>query len=249
MTNPVSQIPSAQLPPIGEVLVDSNGQPTPLFHRFLVGLWARTGGAQGSSTTDVAAVAANALSTAEGALAAAQVAQSAANSADLAAQAAQTNSEGAATTAAIAYNEAVTITNAAMVKSGNLSDVSSISTARSNLGLATVPLYFYFDTFTASLVRGMPVLQNLTIAANFAGSVAWYNVATTNDTVLNIGVHRGGVTLPIGTLTFVHAGLGTSWSHQPSFPLLVGDVLVVSCPVSPDPTLAQVAFTLKATLT
>lgn len=249
MTNPVSPIPSAQLPLYTTQIVDENGNATALFHRFLVGLQERTGGVQGASVSDASQIAQEALTTATNAGNEAVAAQSTATSAQAAAAAAQASAD-AAQEAASALSGITTLLKATtLTKTNNLSDVGSVTASRSNLGLATVPLCFAIDAPTNGLKRGMPILQSMSIAANFAGTKVWWGVNATADAVFTLQRYRGGSYTPLGTVTFVNHGAGSVLSIQPSSSLAVGDVLVLQCPSVADATLAEIAITFSATLT
>src|ERR1044072_154201 len=104
MTNPVSQIPSAQLPQIDDVISSTDGTPTLLFHRFITGIWQRTGGAAGVNNSDVATVAQDALTIGNAASTAAQAATNTATAAQTSANNALTLAQSALTQANIATN-------------------------------------------------------------------------------------------------------------------------------------------------
>ena len=130
MTNPVSTIPSAQLPHITSVLTNSDGSPTTLFHRFLTGLWQRTGGAAGVSATDVSAVAQAAQTAAGTANKTAGVAGQTATAAQIAANAAQGTANTANAAASSAINLASYVQSISLLKTNNLSDLTNIAAAR-----------------------------------------------------------------------------------------------------------------------
>ena len=248
MTNPISQVPSAQMPQIGEALVDpATGSPTSLFHQFLRGLWQRTGGAAGvdSAATDTIAQAAqvtatNASQTATSANATAiQAAAGVAN--------AQDTANNASAAAASAINLASYVQSIALLKANNLGDLASPPAARVNLGVANYPAVFTFDTCPSGLRRGIPITQNMSVGTNFAGTRLYWGVAATADTVFSVSAYRGGAYLAIGTITFVNAGAGSVLSPQPAFQLFAGDALVVTLPGA-DPTLAQVGISIPLTL-
>lgn len=245
MANPQSSIPNAQLPFMTQQVTAPDGTPTLLFHRFLTGLWQRTGGASGINNSDVQLVASEAFSlatqagqAASAASSSATIAENTANAALAAANTANTAAQTAQTTASAALTGALRVAN-------NLSDLSSVSVARSNLGLAMWPLTVSFDSCPASLHRGIPLTRPLTVPASFAGTVAWWGIAATGTATFNVGyatAPSSSIT-PIGTIRVV-AGTGIQLSPQAAVTLAAGSSLVITCPASPDATLAEVSFTI-----
>jgi len=88
-----------------------------------------------------------------------------------------------------------------------------------------------------------------TIPANFAGSGSRaLTAATSASNVFTLKYVRSGSTNTIGTVTYSNADV-TTLSTQAAFSLLVGDVLFLEGPVTPDATLADWAFTLLTSRT
>lgn len=250
MANPQSSIPSAQLPYPDTIIANSDGTPSLLFHRFLQGLWQRTGGASGVGSSDVQQVAETALTTANRGLSSANAAQIAANEAQVTASAADALASAANSTASSALSLASSTYNQALLKTSNLSDLSNVSVARSNLGLATYPAVFIFDTCSGSLSKAVPLTRSYMLPANFAGVVLWWGIAASSDAIFRIGRSRGpsSTITPIGQITVVHGGSGFIASTQAAVSLSAGDSLVITAPASPDATLAQLSFTFPLTL-
>lgn len=248
MANPQSQIPSAQLPYIDTVCTNPDGTPTLLFHRFLTGIFQRTGGAAGIGSSDVQEIATEALTTANRALTEANAADSSANAAQTTANSAQSLATTANTNASSALSIASSAYNQALFKTNNLGDLTNLPTARSNLGLNTYPAVFTFDTLSNGLRRGIPLVRSLQMPANFNGTICYEGTNTTSDAVFTVQVYRSGAYISIGTITFVHAGAGFLFSTQGAFNLGNGDVLVVKCPSPADATLAEAAITFPLLL-
>ena len=149
--------------------------------------------------------------------------------------------------AASAINLASYVQSISLLKANNLSDLTNIAAARLNIGLANYPAVFTFDSCPSGLRRGIPLTQNCTVGANFAGTTTYSGVNATADAVFTVSAFRGGAYLAIGTITFVNAGAGIVLSPQPAFQLFAGDALVITLPGA-DPTLAQVGITIPLTL-
>lgn len=249
MSNPVSSSPSAQLPVFTSQLVDpQTGNATTLFHRFLAGLYLRTGGGAGVSTTDVSQVANSALQTATDANQSATLAQSTADSAAAVAANASTASE----TAQEGVNSCVTAIQALRVTSlqtqNNLNDVASKSAARANLDLSIYPMTVTFDTLTSGLRRFIPIVFGMQIPANFLGTLVYSGKLATADAVFTIEVVRNGVLIVIGSITLINNSVAYILSPSNAFNLVIGDVLVIQCPSPADATLAQVGITIPMTI-
>jgi len=248
MANPISNIPSAQIPPITERIAGTDGTPTSTFYRFFNGLYLWTGGATGVSASDAAEVANQAISTATQSNQQAQRALNEAQQASADVAALQPQVTLAVTTA----NQAVTTANgvqaACLQRFNNLGDLLDTRQARVNIGLPVLPLVYSFDTLPGSLRRGTPLVYAGSIAANLAGTQIWWDVATTANAVFTVSYVRGGVDTRIGTITLVNAGAGVTFSLQASVTLRVGDTLVVQTPSVVDTTLARVAFTIPLSL-
>lgn len=248
MTNPVSSLPSAQLPNTNTTLIDlTSGIATPLFHRFLTGLFLRTGGASGTSSADVEAVAKAALTTATDAQQQAAIATSTAQAADATAALANSTANNAATTAGAAIGLAQSVQSSSLQRSSNLSDLTSPTAARANLGVSVLGANFQIDTLSANLTRFFPLVVACTLPANFAGTQAVAAVLPTASTPLTISKWHAGVTTAIGTVTMA-PGSGFTLSIQPAVQFAAGDALVVKCPSVPDATCAQLGLTLSLTL-
>lgn len=248
--NPVNNLPSAQLPTPTQPIVDpATGIPTPLYHRFQVGLFLRTGGAAGANTTDVQTLAEQAESIANSAAAEATLAKNTANSAVIAADAAQTTANTAATSAQNANTLGTYLNKNALLAANDLSDVSNVSASRANLGLNVFPLTVTFDTLTTGLTRYVPLVSNLTIPANFARTSTYCGTVPTADAVFTVSYIRGPLTTPIGTITLIHLSVFNALSIQAPVNLLSGDTLVIQCPSPADATLAHVGITIYMSLT
>lgn len=247
MSNPVSPLPSAQLPLTGTPIVDPmTGMASTLMHRFMVGLWQRTGGANGVSSGDVEQVAQNAANTAAAAAASAALAEQTAQSAQTAATTAQTTANVALSAASTANSLASSLQTSKLAVANNLSDVASATTARSNLGVSTTQVSVQFDTFAGNDKRYVPICRKYTLGANFAGLQVFAAVAPTADAPFTVSLLRSGGTISIGTITLT--GTGHFVSVQPAVSINVGDVLCITAPNPADATLAGVALSFLLTL-
>lgn len=249
MTNPQSSIPNAQLPFMTQVITAQDGTPTLLFHRFLTGLWQRTGGASGVNSSDSQVIADQALALATQAGQAASAASAAARDAQTTADTALSAANGATTSAQTAQSIATSTRNTSLQIAKNLSDLSSVSAARVNLGLSSFPLTFSFDTAPASLNRGIPLARAMVVPANLAGTVAWWGAAATATPIFKVGysIAPSSAVTPIGTIEVVR-GTGINLSAQAAVTLAAGSTLVITCPAVPDATLAEVSFTIPMIL-
>lgn len=94
-------------------------------------------------------------------------------------------------------------------------------------------------------VLNYKAVRAMTLPANFANSGVEAITAATASTVFT--VLKNGVS--IGTMTFAAAGTVPTFSVAGTTSLAVGDTLRIKGPGTPDTTLADLAITLKATLT
>jgi hypothetical protein len=105
-------------------------------------------------------------------------------------------------------------------------------------------------TLTASqILLAVPVGNNVTFAANFAGSQATLQTAATASTVFLIDKIVGGSPTQIGTITFSAAGTVGVFASTSGLAqgLSTGNVLEILAPASPDATAALIGFTIKGT--
>lgn len=250
MANPVSPLPSAQLPLITTELVDpQTGTATTLFHRFLTGLFLRTGGTAGASSTDALLLAQQALTVATVASTEAILAQTTATTAQTSATNAQSTANSATTAASSAQTTASYVQSTALTKANNLSDVSNKPASRQNLGVAIQPITVTFDTVPSGLVRYVPIVQSLTMPANFIGTKTYAGIVPTADAVFTIACVRSGVLSTIGTVTLIHSGNFNALSLQASVNLVSGDTLVIQCPAVADATLARLGISFPMSIT
>lgn len=248
MATPANQ--TFNLPPSTAPIIDvSTGAPTPAFYFLLVTIQNRTGGIAGINLDTVNATANAALalghtnSTAIGAL------QTQVTSQGITITAIQSTANTALTTS----NSAVALVNnlrtLTLQKANNLSDLSNTSTARTNIGLATIGEVFRFSTPTASQVISFPVIRPMSIPINFTGTVTFVQTFATADAVFTVQVIRNGQTFLIGRITLIHAGNFSSFTLQPVFPLIVDDCVQIVAPSIPDATLAGVAINMALNIT
>lgn len=248
MTNPVSINPESQYPSVDTPVIDlSTGRWTVPWARSILGLWLRTGGADGVNSSDVQTSVAQALNdseeakvTANLALADASGAQSTANTAQATANAAQITANAAAAAAGGAGASALT-------KANNLSDVANVSASRVNLGLQTLPVTFQYDILTNGLTKYVPIVRSATVQNNLFGTVTWAGTLPTADAVFTLKRIVGGVTSTIGTVTIVHASNAVILSGTQTT-LNAGDILALTGPNPADSTLAYVGISLALIL-
>jgi len=249
MTNPVSATPSAQLPVPTSQLVDQNGVATPDFHRFLAGLYLRTGGGAGASSSDAQQVAEAALAAADLAGDEATQAQSTATTAEAAAAAAQSTADSAVSYAAQAGSVANQALATQLTASKNLSDLPSPASARGNLGTQYLCYVMLYDICTDGLKRCIPVVFPATIGSNLAGWRTWCGVLPTADALFTVGYIRSGVQHTLGQIKFVHASTSSYMPVCDPVNLVAGDVITLQCPSPADATLAEVGIALRLTIT
>lgn len=129
--------------------------------------------------------------------------------------------------------------------SNDLSDVSSATTALTNLGLYYRFGFFFTTTPTSSEVLCLHVAPvAFTIPANFSSPNSVGNCATSPTSSFAIDVQRNGST--IGTITIGTGGSFTfATSSGTSKSITVGDVLKFVAPSSADATCANVAISIQ----
>src|ERR1044072_5206909 len=241
MVNPVNPNRAA-LPSINDPIVDvGSGIITDEWYRWCLAMLNRTGGASGSSTTDAATVAAQALSIAEQAATNANTAISDFNTIHTNVDTALTIANGAQATASTALTEA----NAAMAKAANLSDVANLATARTNLGVSVFPISYSIMTLTAQAIY-TPVVQPLTVPASFT-CVSYCATPPSSDATLTLNVIRvgSGLVQNVGTIKLHHGAFSTNIVTTSSATLLnTGDTLQLLVPTS---DAANVGITIIAT--
>lgn len=157
----------------------------------------------------------------------------------------------------------------------NLSEVTSPSAARSNLGLGSaatqasgafkaagaveswatlpaesqnLPLPFVIPGKpTASQVYNLVMATAITIPANLAGTVSYQNTQATANAVFTVNKISGGASSGIGTITL---GTGSktaiTLSTQAQVSLAAGDVLQLVAPTAQDTTMQDVGITILA---
>jgi hypothetical protein len=89
--------------------------------------------------------------------------------------------------------------------------------------------------------------RSFDLVANFSGSQAVAITAATASTVFT--VKKNGVAITSGTITFAAAGTVGTFGAIATTSFVAGDVITIVAPVTPDATLANIAFTLVCILT
>lgn len=133
-----------------------------------------------------------------------------------------------------------------MLAANNLSDLSNIGTARTNLGLLRLIATFFTTAPTASEVLAIYIAADaFTLAANLSGSQV--SVGTNPAGTFAIDIQKNGSTIAtisistLGVVTLTTSG-GTAKS------IAAGDIIKLVAPAGVDATIANVAITLKGTL-
>lgn len=236
---------SAQFPALTVPLVDQNGCMTLQWYNSLfTGLWQRTGGPTGVDSSQAATTANNAFSLATTAEETAQL--GIAEIGSLSTTVATIGSE--ATAAYSLANAANTTAQSACIKNSNLSDVTSASTSRLNLGVSTIPVCFQFDSLPSGFTRYYPIARAMIVPAGLSGTQTWCGTYATADSSFTVQWISGGVTTNIGTIDLIHGGNFNVLSSIGVISLNVGDVLALVCPSPADSTLANVGITVLLTL-
>lgn len=249
MTNPVKSNTRANLPPNSIPVVDSNGNLTTLWrNNYFLPLLNRTGNTEGLDLGQVESTASSALNlsnqnAAEIATLDVEVstAQTDANKATAAAASAQSAGDTANQTA----NALVSII---LSRFNNLSDVTSVSASRANLGLNSYPLTFTYDTLSSGLTRYIPVTQGLIVPVGLVGSQSYCGTVPAANAPFSLRYIRGGITSTIGTITLISASQSFTLTCPVAVTLMAGDVLSLVAPGPADSTLANVGISLSLTL-
>lgn len=87
-------------------------------------------------------------------------------------------------------------------------------------------------------------VRAIDIPANFAGSIALVGTAFTNAATFTIN-HNGS---SVGTFAFAAGGTLATFATSAAFTLAIGDTISVNAPSTSDPTAANLAITLLASL-
>jgi hypothetical protein len=252
MTNPVSSNPTGAFPPITvPIAANPSGIVTPEWYRLNVALWQRTGGSEGVNTGDVQTTAQTALTTAQAAELDATEAQTAAQTALTAADNATTQAMTANNAAIAAQADVATLATLTLLIADNLSDLSSVPTARANLGLSLWPLAITFDTLPSGLSRYIPITRAVTVPSDFGGLYTYCGTIPTAGAEFVLNYIRGGISTLLGTITIATGGNTYNLpltSGALAYNLIAGDTLQVITPSPADATLANVGITLSLVL-
>ena len=92
----------------------------------------------------------------------------------------------------------------------------------------------------------IPVVNLLTIAAGFAGSLAIAAIAATAASTFTLSYIRGGVTTAIGTIVFGAGSTTGTFSASSLYTAALGDILLLTSPTIADITLANIGITVLA---
>lgn len=242
MTNPVNPN-RAELPSINEPMVDpASGIVSNEWYRWALAMLNRTGGSSGSSTSDAASVAQQAYN----------LSLTANNNANNALTQITTLTSTVGNTTTIANGAeadaqlALTAADEKLAKTANFSDLSSLSTARFNLGVSSMPLTFSIASFTGQSLY-MPVVVPITIPASFT-CITYLATPPSSDAVVTLKVIR--VSSLVQTIANLTLPAGVMSSHitatNTAFTISVGDTLQLQCPTS---SAANAGITIRATLT
>lgn len=137
-------------------------------------------------------------------------------------------------------------------RENNLADLKSVASALANLGLYYTFTFFFTTPPTASEVLFIhPVTEAVTLPANFASPNSKAGVGTNPTSSFAIDVQRqvngAGAFSTIGTITIATNGAVTfATSGGTAKTLAIGDVLKFVAPVTPDATVANCSFTIRA---
>lgn len=250
MANPISPNPTAALPPFSLPMVDLiNGNPSFVWYQFFLSAYNKLGGQQGLDLSTVKALAEAALAAANEAETVAIAANSTATAAEGIANQANTTANSALNVAGTGVALAQAVQRSSLQAANNLSDLTTVSFARSNLGVSSYSLIQTWDGQpNDGQMRYIPINRGYTVPANFAGSAIHCGTYATVDAPFVIGYIRSGATHTIGSVTLVHAGNFTHTTTQSAVSLQAGDVITVKAPSPQDATLADVGLSLILTL-
>lgn len=239
----------SNFPTQGQPLVDDNGVVTIPWKQFFYGLWKRTGAQAGVSATDAAAEAQQAFNLATQANGTANLANNNAQAAQITANSANSVANQALTIADSANIAANHVLSTALIGTNNLNDLSSAASSRVNLGVATFPVTFQFDTPTSGLSRYVPIARAMTVQAGLNATQSYCATMPTSNATFTLTYISGGTTNALGTVTLVPGtNTGTILGSVGAVTLQVGDTLALRCPSPNDATLASVGITIQLIL-
>ncbi|GEM_PF-1509574 len=110
-----------------------------------------------------------------------------------------------------------------------------------------VPIPFAFSGLPlAGQVIHIPLVIDLTIPANFVGTLGYAAIPATADAAFVLAFIREGTPTTIGTITMASGSSAATLSTQAAVDLLVGDILRLTAPSPQDATLANASITLLA---
>ncbi len=211
-------------PPASLPFANDDGSPVADWYLALLSLYNRTGGAAGVSSNDVQTQVSDALAVAVIARINSLAAQGGASSA-------QSTADTAQSTAEQALVAATAIAAEALIRESFVVPISFFWS-----GLATYPVY-------------VPIVQALTLPANFTGFSLYCGTPAATATAFILNYIRGGGVYPIGSITLPIGGnTSAAISGSVAVSLQAGDVLTMG-PGVPDVMLADVGITFALSLT
>lgn len=212
------------MPPATSQFLNEDGTPSPNWYLVLLGLFNRSGGGNGVSSEQL---------------------QTTADNASAVAVIARINSlgaQGGSESALVAANQAQDTATQALLASTALAAEALL---KASFGVSVS--FFFQGRVTAPVY--VPIVQAVTLPANFSGFSSYAGTPATASTTLNVSFIRGGGNYPVGSL-IANLGSNTSMSVSGSAAasLQAGDVLVVA-PATADVSLANLGITFKLSLT